>query len=240
MCCAQSAHCPPYIRKQEIVNQDDLVSSLKSFVESDLWPRKRGLDEPLLLLLREPSGAWEEHDIFLTGRSDGHERNKVLTVAMRQAVAKEAPYAAAVIAETRKATNDPNAHYDIVMATLETKDATEDRAVALFWKLGLDDTKLSDYKVGSFKAITLGSLFKGADEFVEHWVYARTRSGKLELVLHGGSLKANPMSVQDIKLMVYGYLCSEYGVKLKKSAVLKSLIVSYRPLVTSSKEKSKA
>src|SRR5258705_425490 len=41
------------------------LESLRKYVESDFWPRHRGLDQPVLLILREPDGRWEACDVFL-------------------------------------------------------------------------------------------------------------------------------------------------------------------------------
>jgi hypothetical protein len=209
---------------------DDLIISLKNYVERDLWPRVRGIDEAILLMLHDPQGRWEEYDIFLECGHEGFRRNQLLTIAMRQAVAEKRPYAVSVVAEVRIGTTDPDAHYDHVMAILETRDSNSEAVPQLMWKLGLDDAAISFVDVCQGKGNTFSNLFAGTDECVEHWVYLRRANGSLALLHRGGSLRTSPMSVDDIKQLAYRSLAQMFGIKLNKTAVLKSLVVTYSPL----------
>jgi hypothetical protein len=209
---------------------DDLIVSLKNYVERDLWPRVRGIDEPLLLMLHEPNGTWNQHNIFLQSGDEGFRRNQIHTIAMRQAVARTRPYAVSVVAEVRIGTTDPDAHYDHVAAILECRESSSDTVPELMWKLGLDDASISFIDVCQSKRNTFGDLFGGADECVEFWVYVRRANGSLKLFTSGGSPRSSPMSLDEIKHLAYRSLCQMCGVKLNKTAVMKSLVVTYSPL----------
>lgn len=127
--------------------------------------------------------------------------------------------------------DDPDAHYDHVMATLESRDDTDSLTTALLWKLGLDDAGLTFLEAtADIKSVNFGGLYSEDAEVVKHWVYAKTLDGQLRLVVQGGFYRSNPMSVRAIKEQVYYHLCNQLRCELNKKKVMKSLVVSFHPL----------